>query len=159
MSTAHLLDALLHAGRRDRAEQVARELLKSHRSAKTPDPSDRQGTHLTLVGQAFLAAGKPGEAEPPLREGLAIREKSRPDEWRTFDSRSCLGEALARQGKDDEAEPLLKQGYEGLKKRASLLPAPDRERLPAARRRLVAFYEGRGRAAEADRWRRDRGGS
>lgn len=155
MSTAHLLDALLHAGLVARAEPVARELLASYRSAKTPDPASRQGTHLVLVGQALLAAGKPAEAEPPLREGLAIREKSQPDDWRTFDSRSCLGEALAKLGKADEAEPLLKQGYEGLKKRASLLPAPDRERLPAARGRLVAFYEGLGRVTEADRLRRE----
>lgn len=52
-----------------------------------------------------------------LRESLAIREKTQPDAWTTFDSKSLLGGALLGQKKVADAEPLLLAGYEGMKKR------------------------------------------
>ena len=40
------------------------------------------------------------EAEPLLREFLAIREKAAPNDWRTFNTRSMLGSALLWVRKD-----------------------------------------------------------
>ncbi len=57
------------------------------------------------------------EAEPLLRECLAIREKALPDNWLTFNTRSMLGGLLLGQKKYEEAEPLLLAGYEGMKER------------------------------------------
>ena len=47
------------------------------------------------------------EAEPLLRECLAIRAKAVPDDWRRFDAMSLLGGALLGQGTYAEAEPLV----------------------------------------------------
>ena len=57
------------------------------------------------------------DAEPILRECLAIRKKTHPDLWSTFNVKSMLGGALLGQKKFMDAEPLLKAGYEGMKLR------------------------------------------
>lgn len=48
---------------------------------------------------------------------LAIREKSQPEDWSTFNTLSMLGQALLGQGKFTEAEPLLLQGCAGMLER------------------------------------------
>ena len=53
------------------------------------------------------------EAEPLLRECLAIREKTQPDVWPTFNTQSLLGGALLGQKKYADAEPLLLAGLRG----------------------------------------------
>jgi serine/threonine protein kinase len=93
-------------------------------------------------------------AEPLLRECLAAREESQPDAWTTFHTKLWLGEALAGQMKHAEAEPLLLAGYEGLKRREADVPPQSRVRLTQALERLVEFYKARGKAEEADNWRK-----
>ncbi len=74
--------------------------------------SDLASLSLSLIKQS-----KWTEAEPLLRECLAIREKAIPDDWSLFSIMSQLGGALIGQGKYPEAEPLVLQGFEGLKAR------------------------------------------
>jgi hypothetical protein len=57
------------------------------------------------------------EAESSLHEGLAIRERVIPDDWRRFTAMNLLGGALLGQGRHAETEPLIVQGYEGMKAR------------------------------------------
>jgi hypothetical protein len=70
-----------------------------------------------------------------------------------LDDLSMLGGVLLDLKKYDEAEPLLVSGYEGLEARAAKIPAPIRNRLPDAGRRVVALYEARGQNDKAADWR------
>ena len=92
------------------------------------------------------------EAEPMIRECLAIRHKKLPNDWRTFDALSLMGSALSRQVKYAEAEPLLLSGYDGMKQRESTIPAPTKV-LSRAVNRLVQHYESSGRSADAAVWK------
>ena len=77
----------------------------------------RTAPMLVQIGMSFLQQKKWIEAEPLLRESLAIREKGQPDVWSTFNTQSLLGGALLGEKKYAEAEPLLLGGYEGMKRR------------------------------------------
>jgi serine/threonine protein kinase/tetratricopeptide (TPR) repeat protein len=94
------------------------------------------------------------DAEPVLRECLALREKKEPDAWTTFNARSMLGEALNGQQRRAEAEPLLLQGYEGLRQRAAKIPKEGKPRLAEALERLVQLYDATGPKDKADEWRK-----
>ena len=72
---------------------------------KTFGPTSRHGECPAQLGALLVRNGKWTEAEPVLRECLAIREKNQPDEWSTFNTRSQLGGSLLGQGKHAEAEP------------------------------------------------------
>jgi hypothetical protein len=97
-------------------------------------------------------------AEAVLRECLAIREKTQPDRWSTFDARSMLGGSLLGEGKYAEAEPLIVSGYEGMKAREAQLPTTTtRHRLARAAERIVRLYEAWGKPEEATEWRRKLG--
>jgi hypothetical protein len=95
------------------------------------------------------------DAEPLLRECLAIREKTQADLWSTFNSKSALGAVLMGQKKYADAEPLLVAGYEGMKQREATLPPQARVRLTEALERLVQLYEGAAKPVEAARWRKE----
>ena len=62
------------------------------------------------------------EAEPLIRECLAIHEAKLPDDWMAFNDRSVLGASLLGQRKYAEAESFLTQGYDGLKAREVKIP-------------------------------------
>ena len=104
-------------------------------------------------GLSLIQQGKWTEAEPVLRECLAIREKSQPDEWTTFNTRSLLGGSLLGQKKYAEAEPLIVSGYEGMKAREARIPAPGKPRLTEAAERVVQLYEAWGKKDKAAEWR------
>jgi hypothetical protein len=104
----------------------------------------------------LLELGHFTTAEPYLRECLAAREKTLPDSWLTFNTRSMLGGALLGQNKYVEAEPLLVSGYEGMKKREALIPAAARIRLPEAADRLCHLYTAWGKKDAAVKWRAER---
>lgn len=65
------------------------------------------------MGSLLLEKRTVAEAEPLLRECLAICEKPEPDPGRTFNPQSTLGAALLGQKKYQGAEPLLLEGYGG----------------------------------------------
>jgi hypothetical protein len=95
---------------------------------------------LALLSETLLELKEWDEAEPLLREALAIRETSQPDAWTTFNTRSMLGGALLGQKKFTEAEPLLVSGYEGLKQREATIPEQGKPRLSQALVRLIELY-------------------
>src|SRR5437588_463561 len=71
---------------------------------------------------------------------LPFREKQRPDEWSTFNSKPMLGEALLGQHKYADVEPLLLAGYQSMKEREAKIPPQVKMRLTEAIERLVKFY-------------------
>jgi eukaryotic-like serine/threonine-protein kinase len=101
----------------------------------------------------LLMRRKSADAEPVLREVLALRGKKEPDAWTTFHLKSLLGGVLSDQKKYAEAEPLLLAGYEGLKRREARIPEAGKVRLTEALQRLVRLYEAWGKTEEAARWK------
>jgi non-specific serine/threonine protein kinase/serine/threonine-protein kinase len=109
---------------------------------------------LDFFGSGLLQQGRPMEAEPILRECLAIRERKLPDDWLRFNTISLVGTSLLGQKQYAEAEPLLLQGYEGLKQREARIPANVKVRLTEAMERLVQLYDAWGKKDQADAWRK-----
>jgi hypothetical protein len=97
----------------------------------------------------------PFDAEPLLRECLAVREKRQAESWTTFNTGSLLGGARLGQKKYQGAEPLLLKGYEGMKDREKMIPPQGKVYLTEAAQRLVQLYEATGNTAEAERWRKE----
>ena len=86
---------------------------------------------------------------------LVMREKSQPDDWATFSTRSQLGGCLLGLLEFAAAEPLVVSGYEGLKAREvdDVIPPNARVRLDEATARLVALYEAWGKPERVAAWR------
>jgi hypothetical protein len=108
---------------------------------------------LTGLGRNLLFQNKASEAEPLLRECLAIRGQAAPDDWSHYDAMSLLGAALLGQGRYSEAEPLIVPGYEGMKERQANMAALDRYRRREAAERVVRLYEDWGKAERAAMWK------
>src|SRR5262245_15999228 len=83
--------------------------------ATLPKDSPELAGQIAAFCQTLLGLKAGDDADPLLRECLAIREKAQPDAWTTCNARSMLGAALLGQGKLAEAEPLLLDGYRGVK--------------------------------------------
>ncbi|MBI1850675.1 MAG: serine/threonine protein kinase [Planctomycetes bacterium] len=179
-TAADLLDAL---GRRDEADGRRRESLAMQRRLLPPE-SPGLSSALVQFAIARLKAGTPqaaGEAEPILRECLAIRTHLFPDghaqQWLNYNTMSLLGESLVVEASDPtmpadarvvklrEAEPLLVNAFTKLDGDPDV-PSPaqvgaDRKR--EALERVVKLYEaleqaepGKGHDADAERWRAKR---
>ena len=54
----------------------------------------RLAARAPFENSAFLTYPLPGDAEPVLRECLAMRLQKEPDAWTTFNTKSLLGAAL-----------------------------------------------------------------
>jgi serine/threonine protein kinase len=99
---------------------------------RAPKDSPQFAGLLALLSLDLLGCGQHAAAEPLLRECLAIREKTQPDAWTTFNTMSMLGGALLAQKKYTDAEPLLLKGYQGMKAREKAIPKQAKTRLPEA---------------------------
>jgi serine/threonine protein kinase/lipopolysaccharide biosynthesis regulator YciM len=141
-------------GKYDRAETLFRELAAYWKQKEGAD-STGYANNLQLLSFTLLLQKKFTDAEPILRDCLAIRAKKQPDRWLTFNTRSQLGGSLLGQQKYADAEPLLVQGYEGMKQRAAQIPARYTSRLTEALERLVQLYEATGKPNEAEKWRKE----
>ncbi len=148
-----LFDAYVKDGRSNEAVKLFNQLLPLARS-ENPKESPRLADFLAASCLALMNVKAFAEAEPLLRECLAIREKNLPDDWRTFNTKSMLGGALSAQKKLADAEPLLLAGYQGMKQREATIPPEGKPRLPEAIERLVQFYEATNNPGEASRWRK-----
>jgi thiol-disulfide isomerase/thioredoxin/tetratricopeptide (TPR) repeat protein len=146
---ASLLD---RTGRSAEAEPLFRNALEGARLQSEPANPQTAGI-MASWGLSLIHRGKWTEAEPVLRESLAIREKSQPDEWSTFNTRSLLGGSLLGQRKYDEAEPLIVSGYEGMKAREARIPPLGKPRLTEAAEWMVKLYEAWGKQDKAAEWR------
>jgi serine/threonine protein kinase/tetratricopeptide (TPR) repeat protein len=149
-----LIDCHERLNQYDQAEAWRRKWLAVLKDRSGRD-SLRYAGELAALGTWLLQRKKWIAAEPVLRECLAVNEKTEPDVWTTFNTRSMLGEALRGQNKCVEAEALLVQGYEGLRRRAAGIPKEGKPRLSEALERLVQLYESQGKADEAVRLRRE----
>ena len=141
-------------GERPTEPRLAEQQLPEARKALPKDSPQLAGL-LAQIGLGLLEQKKWTEAEPHLRECLAIREQTQPDVWSTFNTKSLLGGALLGQKKYAEAEPLLLTGYEGMKQREKTIPEQGKTRLPEALERLVQLYEAMDKKDEAARWRKE----
>ena len=149
-----LIDAYAKAGENTKLADLLREqLAEAHKTL--PKDSPQLAGMLAQIGSSLLEQKKWTEAEPLLRECLAIREKQKPDEWLTFNTKSMLGGALLGQKKYAQAEPLLLNGYEGMKKQEDKIPPQAKNRLSQAVERLVQFYEATSKPGEAATWRKE----
>lgn len=114
---------------------------------------------LAGLGGAYLRLRKYAEAEQPLRESLALREKKEPDAWPTFHARSLLGGSLLGQTKYADAEQFLLAGYEGMRQREVKMQPKDKPYLSDALERLVQLYDAWGKKDRAGEWRTKRDAS
>ncbi len=138
----------------EKAELIWRELATFWKEKAGAD-SPQYAAELHPIGASLLAQNKPADAEPLLRECLAIREKTEPDAWATFCTKSVLGGSLLGQKKFAEAEPLLLAGYEGLKQVEAKTPQRDGDqRLRESLERLAQLYEATGNEEKAAEWRK-----
>ncbi len=99
------------------------DVLARRRKIVKPDSALLAGDLATL-GRNLLNQGRWSQAEPLLREALAIREKAMPDDWGRYDAMSLLGGAVLGQARYAEAEPLVVAGYQGTKAREPRIPVP-----------------------------------
>ena len=107
-----MLDAYAKAGENAKLADLLQEQLPEARKALPKDSPQLAGM-LAQIGLSLLQQKKWTEAEPLLRECLAIREKTQPDVWTTFNTQSLLGGALLGQKKYADAEPLLRRATRG----------------------------------------------
>lgn len=128
-----------------------RALVKARKdfAPKSPDLASL----LARLGSARLELKQWGQAEPLLRECLAIRQEVNPEDWTTFNTMSMLGAALDGQGKHEEAKGLLVAGYEGMRDRKDDIPAQARNRISQALDRLIAHAEATGDTDALARWK------
>jgi eukaryotic-like serine/threonine-protein kinase len=147
-----LLEAYEKSGEGAKLARLVREMLAETR-ATLPAGSPQLATELAHYGGSFLNLKMGAEAEPLLRECLAIRQKVEPDGWSSFNAQSMLGEALLDQKKYTAAEPLLLAGHEGLKNRQAQIPPGSKTRLTKAAMRLIQLYEATGRKEDAAKLR------
>jgi serine/threonine protein kinase/Flp pilus assembly protein TadD len=152
-SNATWIDLELIAACSDAAFRQGMADLAARTAERARGKPDAQGP-MAALGFILLAVGRFADAEPVLRECLAIREKMMPDDWLRFHAQSLLGGALLGQQNYAEAEPLLLQGYEGMKQREAKIPlASQGSRLAQAAERLAQLYEATGQPDEARVWR------
>jgi serine/threonine protein kinase/lipopolysaccharide biosynthesis regulator YciM len=147
-----LADAYAQVGRTDEALALIKEQVTAVRKSNAPV----HGDDLVRVGSVLLRLRAWAEAEPVLREGLALHEKAQPGTWRAFSTKSQLGHALLGLKMYDKAEPLLLAGYEGLAKTEATIPPLDRYHLADAADRLIELYTILNRPDELKKWLAER---
>jgi non-specific serine/threonine protein kinase/serine/threonine-protein kinase len=117
-------------------------------------------TRLGQLARNLLLQGKCTQAEPILRECLAIRRGKQPVAWETFPMQSLLGAALLGQQKYADAEQHLVQGYQGMKegeknRGPAFLSPQDKRHRAEALEWLVQLYDAWGKAEAAANWRKE----
>jgi eukaryotic-like serine/threonine-protein kinase len=152
--SSSLIDAYMMAGENAKLADFFRVELPEVRKSLPKESPELAGV-LAPLGLALLQQKKWSEAEPILRESLAIRQRKEPEDWRTFNTKSLLGGSLLGQNKYAEAEPLLLSGCEGMKQREKTIPLPAQIRLTDAFERLVQLYEATHKPDDAATWRKE----
>ncbi len=138
-----------------REEVLHREQLRLQKEEAGVNSPEYAGA-VAALGLNLLGQEKWTEAEPLLREFLAIREKTQPDVWSTFNTMSQLGRALLGQKKYADAERLLLAGYEGMKRREKTIPPLAKMRIPEAIDRLIKLYSATNKQDEVKKWQAER---
>jgi serine/threonine protein kinase len=152
-----LVDAYLKSGKETLATKLMTQLIADLRE-RVPKDSPQLAAELARYSQMLLQAKAFPDAEPLLRDLLAMRLKHIPDSWLTFNAQSMLGGALLGQKKYAEAEPLLVKGYEEMKTREKTIPKTGggELRIPEALDRLIELYTAINKPDEAKKWQAER---
>jgi tetratricopeptide (TPR) repeat protein len=150
-----LIDAYIQAGENAKLADLLQEQLPEARKA-LPKHSPQLAGMLAQIGLSLLQQKKWSEAEPFVRESVAIREQKEPDDWRTSNTQSMLGGVLLGQKKYAEAEPLLLKGFEGMKQREKTIPPLAAARIPEALDRLIDLASATNKPAEVKKWQAER---
>ncbi len=135
--------------------EILQEQLSESRK-NLPKDSPQLASLLVLIGRTFMVQKRWDEAEPYVRECLAIRELKEPDSWLTFNALSMLGGVLLGQKNYREAELPLLKGYQGMKEREAAIPSIAKDRLPEAIDRLIELYSATNMPEEVKKWRAER---
>jgi tetratricopeptide (TPR) repeat protein len=157
-AVGNLIAWLEELGRYAEAETWRRKWLAVVKERVGPE-HPAYGGELASLGLNLLKQSKWTDAEPALRECLALREKLAAGQdpsvlpWQVANVKSMLGEALAHLQGYSAAEPLLLAGYEGLKEHEATLPPQAKIRLTEALERLVEFYAATDQVEKRDEWR------
>jgi tetratricopeptide (TPR) repeat protein len=161
-----LARAYLKAGRKTDAARVMQEQIEDARKSCPPDSPDL-AYRLSLHGDQMLQMKQFAEAEPVLRECLALREKLAKHPVKgaegaaAFNSmqvvvmKSLLGAALLGQEKHAEAEPLLLASYAAYAEKLESLRPMAKKQLAETIQRLVQLYDATGQKEKAAEWRRN----
>src|SRR5262249_52976754 len=113
------------------------------------------GSFLAETGLHLMNLNAHTEAEPFLRQSVAIRVEVEPNAWTTFATKALLGGSLLRQKKYADAEPLLKGGYEGMKQREASVPVTNLVVQTDTLGWLVQLYDEWDKKEQADEWRKE----
>ena len=140
------------AGQFASSEPLYRDFLEKARKQFGPSDPLTAGMMVSLAFN-LLQQEKWAQAEPILRGCLAIRQRTQPDDWSTFNAQSLLGWSMIGQKKLADAEPLILEGYAGMKSREAMIPTQGKSRLADAGKRVVSLYEARGDSEQARQWR------
>ena len=135
-----------------RAARVWLGALQGYRRLGADAESDAANV-AELLGQNLTRQRKFQEAEPPLRQALAFREKTDANGWERFRAQAFLGAALAGQGRLAAAEPLLLSGYQGMQQHIAEMPANQIRWVRSSGDQLVALYTRWSKQEAAAEWR------
>ncbi len=150
-----LADSYLALGQSERALELAREI-RERRRPKDGRPSLDYAWALATLGKMLIVRSACTEAEPIVREALAIREVMLREDWRTFNTKALLGRALFGQKRYADAEPLLRVGYEGVKARAETMSPYRKHYLRETLDCLIQLAEATGKPSDAKAWKEER---
>jgi serine/threonine protein kinase/tetratricopeptide (TPR) repeat protein len=148
----HLLEAYTKAGKRAETQKLIHEIQADARKHLPKDSPQLAGL-LAQFGLMLFRLNSYAEAEPLLRESLAIYEMLKHDSWVTFNIMSLLGEVLLAQKKYTDAEPFLLKGYEGMKAREKNIPPHNSTRIPEVLGRLIELYTAMNKPDEVKKYR------
>ena len=140
--------ALSCAGRYGEAEAAATAALRMATDVFGAD-HQRTATIRLRLGEVLMSTGRAPEAEPLLRQSVAVFAAIDPLYFRTGGARAQLGEVLLMLGREEEGVEELEAGY-------SILAGTVRADVPRMRRfaGLIAdHFEGAGDASQAAHWR------
>ena len=149
-----LANRRLCSGRREpKLANLLKEWLTEARQNVVPNESPQLAQELASLSLMLLHAKAFPEAEPLLRECLAIRQRTQPDVWSTSNTPVHARRRTLGQKKYAEAEPLLLAGYGGMKQREKTIPADGWNRLTEALERLVTLFLATNKPDDAAKWR------
>lgn len=135
----------------EKAASLLQAVLAAERK-KLPKDDPLIAGLIDLIAHDMLQCDQFIVAEKLLRESLAIRKMTQPDDWPTYNTQSMLGGALLGQKKYPEAEPPLLQGYNGMKKLEAKIAVNGRMLLSEALDRLIQLYTKTNKSDEVKKW-------
>jgi tetratricopeptide (TPR) repeat protein len=134
-----LLDMLAERGDRAAVTALAPKLIEGARAMR-PASSVELAQDLARASSALVLCAAWAEAEPLLREVLAVREAKMPGAWQLEFTRSQLGVVQLGLGRFADAEALLVAGAEGMRARQEAMPEGVRHRVREVVQRVADFY-------------------